>query len=219
MTYATVRETNTDLNEGDVGYETSFMVIALTGQNIPSSGSYLGVAFKNPNETKTTTTVNPDGSTSTQTTTVSLIWDGIYCQVNSVEPTNPGLSNNLWSDSSDANSLTLSASNPTYQQAWQRENVSASGKDGVNFNCDLNGDGDECESASCVIRRELPSEYKSSDIDFEEGKGIKVVGFFNKYDDDTWTTVYSEEQTMHVLSGASSLAVAAGAALLGALAF
>ena len=74
------------------------MVIALTGQNIPSSGSYLGVAFKNPDTTKTTTTVNEDGSTSTQTTTVDLIWDAIYCPVAAEEPTNPGLSNNLWSD-------------------------------------------------------------------------------------------------------------------------
>ena len=215
MTYATIRETIE--GDDDQKIENTYLTIGLTGQNIASTGSYLGIAFQNPQTTKTETSTDSNGNTTSTTVNVALKWDGIYCTVADPQPAYPGLSNNLWSDS-DMQSMVLSSDNSASDQAWFRDTLVD--KKGEEMNCNPNKKGTVCEATTCVMRRLLPSQYDSSDITFTEGQPLNVVGFINVMNkDDQMETMWGETKSMTVLSGAVQLVAAASAAMLATLAF
>mmetsp|Transcript_30247 Transcript_30247/g.21991 ORF Transcript_30247/g.21991 Transcript_30247/m.21991 type:complete len:168 (+) Transcript_30247:179-682(+) len=163
MTWATIRE-----NDTDTDVETTYLAIGLTGQNIPVSGSYMGVAFRNPQTKTQDVYTDSEGNTITKEVDVALKWDGIYCTVAETEPVYPsGLSANLYSDTDDVTTLNLTTVNNTVDQAWTRDYLSTDNA-GTNMNCDLNGKSTECEATTCVFKRTLPSSYDTTDITFKE---------------------------------------------------
>lgn len=167
MTWATIRETDTDSE-----VETTYLAIGLTGQSIPVTGSYMGVAFRNPQEKTQDIYTDDEGNTITKEVDVALKWDGIYCTVAESEPVYPsGLSANLYSNTDDKTTLNLTTVDNTVNQAWTRDFLS-SDSSGTTMNCDLNGKGTNCEATTCVFKRTLPSSYETTDITFTELTGV-----------------------------------------------